>query len=120
MDTKRKKELKLEYKQTPTQMGVYQIRNKINGKIFVGSSMDLRAKKNSEIAKLSAGIHPSPTLQVDWNSSGPDTFEFYILEAIKPETISPDDWRKEVTRLEDKWLDTLQPYEQQGYNKLKS
>jgi len=38
----RKKELKLKYKETKPQAGVYQIKNTRNQKIFVGSTMNLK------------------------------------------------------------------------------
>ena len=39
-----KKELKKQYKQTLQPMGVYQIKNLVNGKIFIGSVKNLPGK----------------------------------------------------------------------------
>jgi hypothetical protein len=100
-------------------MGVFQIKNTTNEKILIGSSMNLPGKKNSQEFQLKAGGHYNKELQSDWNALGPAAFTFEILETLKPETIPQEDWRKAVTALEDKWLDTLQPYGERGYNKKK-
>ena len=50
-----KKELKKQYKQTLPKMGIYQIRNLVNGKIFVGRSKELAGKFNSSKFQLKAG-----------------------------------------------------------------
>ncbi|MDR3565955.1 MAG: GIY-YIG nuclease family protein [Negativicutes bacterium] len=114
----KRKELKLAYKQTPPPMGVFQISNKINRKLFIGSSMNLPGKKNSQWFQLKMGGHPNKPLQADWNLYGSDAFSFDILETIKPEEIVQTTWREVVKGLEDKWLANLRPYNEHGYNKL--
>ncbi|MGL5512479.1 MAG: GIY-YIG nuclease family protein [Sporomusa sp.] len=115
----RRKELKFAYKQTPTPMGVYRLTNKQNGKILIGSSMNLPGKKNSILFQLKQGAHPVKELQADWTANGPDAFDFEVLENLKHEKIAADQWRGAVTALEDKWLSVLQPYGDRGYNKQK-
>jgi len=112
----RRKELKFAYKQTPTPMGVYQLTNKLNGKILIGSSMNLPGKKNSILFQLKQGAHRVKELQADWIASGPDAFDFEVLENLKHEKIAVDQWRGAVTALENKWLAALQPYGDRGYN----
>lgn len=115
----RRKELKLAYKQNPPPMGVYQIKNNINGKILVGSSMNLPGSFNSFRFQLNLKVHRSEALQEDWALHGQEAFSFDILETLKSEEIPREDWREAVTALEDKWLNTLQPYGETGYNKPK-
>lgn len=43
----RHKELKQQHKQNPPRGGVYQIKNLVNGKIFIGSSTNVEAKLRS-------------------------------------------------------------------------
>ena len=43
-----KKEIRERYKRTPPDMGVYQVKNLANGKIYIGRTMDLQGKLNSE------------------------------------------------------------------------
>lgn len=115
----RRKELKLAYKQNPPPMGVYQIKNSINGKIFLGSSMNLPGKFNSHRIQLNFKCHHNKALQEDWDLYGADAFTFDILETLKLEEISKDYWRDAISAMEDKWLITLQPYGENGYNKQK-
>ncbi|MEG6586687.1 GIY-YIG nuclease family protein [Dendrosporobacter sp. 1207_IL3150] len=116
----RRKELKLAYKQNPQPMGVYLYKNNINGKILVGSSMNLPGKKNSIDFQLKMGGHSNKAFQADYNLLGPEAFTFEILETLKYQDITPDDWRNKVNELEEKWLKKLKPYGELGYNKEKA
>lgn len=112
----RRKELKLAYKETPRPMGVYQIKNTVTGKLFIGSSLDLPGKFNGNRFQLNVKSHRNPQLQADWNLYGENAFTFEVLESINPEKIAKDCWRDAVAELEEKWLGTLQPYDDKGYN----
>lgn len=116
----RKKELKLTYKQTPLPMGVYQIKNTLNGKIFVGSSMNLPGIFNRHRFQLNAASHPNKDLQEDWKQHGSAAFTCEVLETLKSEDILEENWSKTILALEDKWLSNLQPYDEKGYNQLKA
>ena len=100
-------------------MGVYQIKNHINGKVLIGSNMNLPGKINSHQFQLNHGAHPNKLLQEDWVKYGKDTFSFDILETIKPEAVPQEKWREAVLALEEKWLEKIQPYEDKGYNTQK-
>lgn len=116
----RRKELKLAYKEAPRPMGVYQIKNQSNGKIFIRGSMNLPGSLNSNRFQLNFNCHRNKALQDDWNEYGPNAFTFDVLETLKPEEIAIEDWRETVLELEAKWLNTLQPYGEGGYHKQKS
>ncbi|WP_238528293.1 GIY-YIG nuclease family protein, partial [Acetonema longum] len=113
----RHKELKLAYKQNPPAMGVFQIKNNINGKIFIGSSQNVAGKLNSQRFQLKGNGHVNKALQQDWNDYGSGSFAFDILETLKTEEFDPQDWPEALALLEEKWLDILQPYGERGYNK---
>jgi hypothetical protein len=115
----RRKELKLAYKQTSLPMGVYQIKNNINGKIFIGSSMNLPGIFNRHRFQMNAKVHSNRELQEDWDVCHSHAFTFDILETIKSEEIPKNDLLKAIAALEDKWLDKLKPYDEKGYNKCK-
>ncbi|MPM95341.1 hypothetical protein SDC9_142495 [bioreactor metagenome] len=100
-------------------MGVFQIKNTANGKVFIVSSMNVPGSFNSQRFQLNLNSHSNKELQADWNSYSPEAFTFEILETINPEKIAKDDWREAVSVLETKWLDNLQPYQEKGYNKKK-
>lgn len=116
----KRKELKLLYKQNPPPMGVYQIKNNINGKILLGAGINLPGRINSNRFQLNLKVHRNRELQEDWDLYGPDAFTFDILETIKSEEIPKEQWQEAVSELEDKWLNNLKPFGRRGYNKQKS
>jgi len=112
------KQLKQEYKQAIRPMGVFQIRNLSNGKIFLVAGIDLAGALNRHRFQLVAGVHPNQQLQLDWNNQGTDGFAFEILDQMNPAE-DPRDSRKDLETLEDMWLQKLKPYDQRGYNERK-
>jgi group I intron endonuclease len=112
-----KKEAIQNYKLNPPAMGVFQIRNLSDGKVFVGSSMNLKGILNRHEFALKAGGHANKFLQRDWNERGGENFAFEILEELEPRENLDD--RTELTFLEDLWLEKLEPYGERGYNERK-
>lgn len=119
----KRKEIKMAYKQQkPCPMGVYKIKNEINGRIFVGTSRNLSGTSNSYLAKLEFDSHHNKNLHEDLHLHGPDAFSFEIVEILDPEKVPKENLRealKELKELEDKWLNILQPYGERGYNNPK-
>ncbi|MEZ5106063.1 MAG: GIY-YIG nuclease family protein [Draconibacterium sp.] len=112
-----KKEMKNRYKEMKFRMGVFQIRNTKNQKIFIGSSTDVDAIWNRIRTELKFGSYPNPELLKDWNVYGDDSFVFEILSEIKPtEDDKHINYRKEVKELENMFIDELQPFNERGYN----
>lgn len=112
----RRKELKQAYKQTPRPMGVYRIKNNLNGKILVGSSMNLEGIFNRYTFQGGTKSLFNKALQQDWTELGAGVFTFEILETLKWEELPEEQWKKAVEALEEKWLDQLKPYGEKGYN----
>jgi hypothetical protein len=98
-----RKELKLKYKQAPRDMGVYQLKNNRNGRVFIGSSPDLHAMKNRCIFQLKLGSHKDRELQREWNEFGEESFTFEVLEKLKPGDEPQSDHGDELMKLEKKW-----------------
>lgn len=115
----RRKELKLQYKQNPPPMGVYQIKNQVTGKVWVTSSMNLKGAVNRFPSQFTFGSFMIKDLQDDWNNYGADAFVLEILETINPDEYPESDWRAAVTMLEEMWIEKLQPFGERGYNKKK-
>jgi hypothetical protein len=105
-----------QYKETPRPMGVYRVRNTVNGKSLVGSSVDLPAMLNRQRAQLKMGAHSNRTLQKDWSELGPEAFEFEILDTLKPPDRPDYDPTDDLRTLEEMWLDKLSPFDERGYN----
>jgi hypothetical protein len=119
MMSNRKKELKEQYKQTHTPMGVYQIRNLTNDKVFVGTALNLPGILTSNKLQLSSGNHPNKKLQAEWNEFGSQSFAFEVLDEL-PATQGADyDYKADITSLKELWLEKLQPYGERGYNEEK-
>jgi hypothetical protein len=112
-----RKALIREYKQTPRLMGVGAVRNTANGKVLVVASRDLPALLNRHQAQLRLNGHGNQTLQADWNSLGPDAFEFVVLDSLTPKDAPDYDPTDDLRTLEELWLEKLSPFEPAGYHR---
>ncbi|MCU6712840.1 GIY-YIG nuclease family protein [Paenibacillus sp. J5C_2022] len=115
-------------------MGVYQITNEKNGKVYIGSSNNLDGLWNRERFILDMGTHMNKGLQGDWKQHGAEAFRFEIVEIYKPEEkLRYDykdvrdeegqelagvvrDYRRKMEKLKERWLEKLQPYGEKGYH----
>ena len=110
---------KTEYKLSHRPMGVFQIVNKVNGKVFVDSSNNVPGKINRHKFALDHGSHASKSLQADWNELGEDAFEFETIEPVEPREDVTYDYKADLEFLENLWLEKLEPYGEKGYNERK-
>jgi hypothetical protein len=115
-NTKTRKELHREYKERVKPSGVFQIRNLANGKVLLGSSLNLEGPLNKHRFLLKINGHPNQELQADWNQLGPERFTFEILETIPIKEDPNFNLKDELTLLEEIWLEKLQPWGERGYN----
>ena len=114
-----KRAAKLEYKASRKPMGIFVIRNLVNDKIFVGSTLNLPAIFNRIRFQLYAGSHPIKSLESDWKQLGSAKFEFEVLEELLPREDPNYDYAADLEFLEDLWLEKLRPYDDKGYNNRK-
>jgi hypothetical protein len=112
---KTRAEIKREYKEAPKQAGIFKIQNKINGKVLLGSSLNLHGPLNRHKFALQTGFHDHKDLQDDWKKYGPDNFIFEVVEVVKVKDDPHFDIVDELTLLEQIWLEKLQPYGEKGY-----
>lgn len=80
--------------------GIYQIKNKINRKSYIGSSVRLNKRWKRHLTDLKCNVHHSLALQRAFHKYGSDNFEFNILENCE-ETV--------LLEREQYYLDTLKP-----------
>lgn len=113
---KTQRELKEEYKQKKFKIGVFQIRNAVNGKIYVGSSLNLDAIWNRNRMELNFDGHRNKALQNEWKEFGEDNFRFEILSEIEQKDGDSTNYAKEVRELEKLFIDELKPFGQSGYH----
>ena len=112
-----KEELIKNYKQTIQPMGVYQIRNRKNGKLYIGSTKNLLGKINSHKFQLKNGLHPHREMQKEFNEIGEEGFSFDVLDRLEPREDVNYDYTEELKTLEAMWIEKLQPFGEKGYNR---
>lgn len=112
----RKKELKRAYRERPKTAGVFQIKNTVSGKLYLGSSLNLDGTLNRHRFMLANGSHFNRALQEDWKQAGPDAFVLEILETVDVRDEPGFDLEGELGLLEEIWLEKLRPVEPRGYN----
>ncbi len=111
-----RKALTRQYKETRRPMGVYQVRNTVNGKLLIGVSVDLLSMLNRQQSQLRMGGHPNRELQKEWAEFGPEAFEFQILDTLTPPETAGYNPKDDLRALEELWLDKLSPFGERGYN----
>jgi hypothetical protein len=109
------KTVKKLYKHTLRPMGIFQIKNLVNGKVHIGRSTDLNGKINSEKFQLKNNMHSNKELQNDFNAQGEETFSFEILDLLLPKEDPHHDYGADLQTLEALWLEKLQPFGGKGY-----
>jgi group I intron endonuclease len=111
-----RKEIIRNYKERRKPAGVFQIKNIVNGKVLLGSSLNLEGPLNSHRFMLTTGSHRNKALQNDWNQYGKDNFLFEILEVVRVTDDPHFNLNDELTLLEEIWIERLQPFGDRGYN----
>lgn len=76
---------------------IYKIRNTVNGKFYVGSTVDARVRFQTHRRRLRKGSHQSPHMQAAWNKYGEECFIFEIVEHVEN--------GEDLLKAEQKWLD---------------
>lgn len=59
--------------------GVYQIKNLINGKCYIGSAVDIKRREAHHLSRLQNNKHYNQHLQHSWNKYGKENFILKIL-----------------------------------------
>ncbi|MCE9645691.1 MAG: GIY-YIG nuclease family protein [Chloroflexi bacterium] len=113
---KSRKDINREYLERVKPAGVYQVKNTVNGRVLLGSSLNLEGPLNRHKFMLKIGSHTNKELQKDWDEFGPDKFVFEILEQVQVRDDPNFNLQDELTLLEQIWLENLQPVGGRGYN----
>lgn len=90
------------------EIGIYAIINNQNLKIYIGSSNNLKHRKNQHLSLLRKNKHFNKKLQNAWNKYGEECFTFEIIEKCK---------EKNLSHKERFWMNFYNSYKNQdGYN----
>lgn len=108
---KTRKEIINEYKKMKTQMGVFQIRNTINNKIFIDCSVDMLSLWNRHMTELNLGSHHNLSLLNDWKKNGQENFCFEIITELKENDKENINYRKELKLLQEMIIEENQTVE---------
>ncbi len=89
MDKQSRRDLVRDYKEKKTVAGVYAIRCRPTGEVWVGGSRNIEAQQNSSWFSLRSAGHPNKQLQAVWTTLGPDAMTFDVLERLDDKDLSP-------------------------------
>ena len=67
--------------------GVYRIRNTVNGKFYIGSSVNIRWRAHQHLSQLRRGVHRNAHLQASFDLYGEQAFCFEMVEACDAEDL---------------------------------
>ena len=87
--------------------GIYCIENLINGKKYIGQSINILARWKQHLSNLRRKIHHNEKLQNAWNKYGENNFKFYII--VETDADSLDEFEIKYISLYDTYAN--------GYNK---
>lgn len=113
---KSRREASREYRERAKPAGVFMIKNHANGKVFLGSSLNLEGPLNGHRFMLKIGQHRNAALQQDWDTFGAESFSFEVLETVTPSDDPGFNVSDELALLEEIWLEKLEPFGERGYN----
>lgn len=80
--------------------GIYRLTNAVTGKIYVGSSVDIRGRMYKHFFQLRAGKHNNAHLQAAYSRDGEDAFVLDLLEECS---------REDILSREQHYIDALKP-----------
>lgn len=81
-------------------IGIYGIKNKVNGKLYVGSSSNIEQRWIQHRGMLNRSKHPSPHLQSAWNKYGANAFVFYVIEETDNVEMLAEIEQREINRFQ--------------------
>ena len=106
-----------EYKKTVQPMGIVQVRNLRDNRVYLTASANTMGTINSIRFQLKMGnFLPSAGLAKDWKELGEENFVVEVLDELKPVDDPAHDYRDDLKALEAMWLEKLKPFGERGYH----
>jgi nitrate/nitrite-specific signal transduction histidine kinase len=112
-----RREIIKEYKNSIRPMGIVQVKNIKNGRVYLAASANTAGTINSIRFQLRMGTFlPSPALARDWKELGEQSFAIEVIDELKPVDDPAYDYQEDLKALEAMWLEKLKPFGERGYH----
>jgi len=106
-----------EYKKTVQPMGIVQVRNLRDNRVYLTASANTPGTINSIRFQLRMGAFlPSAALAKDWKDLGAENFVIEVLDTLKPVNDPAYDYHDDLKALEAMWMEKLKPFGEKGYH----
>lgn len=112
-----KKQLTKDYKQQKQPAGIYSVHNKVDNKMYIGTSKNLPAVLRRFEFTLKMGSFPFQQLIDDYQRLGEDNFEIKIIDELELKNETEGELDIELESLEDLWVEKLKAEGVRFYNK---
>lgn len=89
-------------------MGIYIVRDKETGQVLVASSRNVHGAINRAKFELRLRSHSNRALQAVWDQSGPERFDFEIVDLLKEKDDPDFDYGAELLVLEQLYREEFQ------------
>lgn len=87
--------------------GIYKITNKVNGKFYIGSAVNIKDRWDKHRSELYRGVHKNPYFLAAWKKYGEKNFSFSVLEYVED--------KKNLLMREQHWINWFDACKN-GYN----
>lgn len=112
-----KKQIAKDYKQQKQPAGIYAVHNKVDNKMFIGTSKNLPAVVRRFEYTLKMESFPYQDLIDDYKKLGKENFEVKILDELELKNETDKEINSELNELEDLWIAKLKSEGVTFYNK---
>ena len=85
-------------------IGIYKIENKVNGKVYIGQSVNIKKRWKQHKYELNSNNHVNKHLQASWNKYKQNNFDFAVICEC------------DISELDDKEMFYIQQYNSYNYN----
>ena len=105
-----------QHKETRPPAGVFSVTNQVNGRVYVGGSLNLDGAMNRMRFELKMRSHRDKVLQQDWITHGAEAFSFVVLDHIKEQADPLFDCAAELASMLELWRAEIPCHGDSGYN----
>lgn len=112
-----KKQLTKDYKQQKQPSGIYAVHNKVDNKMYIGTSQNLPAVVRRFEFTLQMESFPYQDLIDDYKKLGKENFEIKILDELELKNETDKEITADLNELEELWIEKLKGEGVSFYNK---